>query len=162
LLKITYFRGILSGAVKSSGPVAAVFAVDPAPQISFLVVLFLWIFSWEIGGQNIPNDWADLDEDRQIGAKTIPVHFGVRGSIIITLTFLMMALAMGLSMFWISPGRLGGGYPVGALLTGWYFLLVPGLRLYRTRTPEDAFRLFNRASYYPLAMLLVTMTSWAI
>ena len=30
----------------------------------------------KIGGQHIPNDWADIEEDRQIKEKTIPVIYG--------------------------------------------------------------------------------------
>ena len=56
-------RAVVSGMVKTMGPIAAVFAVDPQPSFAFLTVLFLWLFFWEIGGQNIPNDVSDLDED---------------------------------------------------------------------------------------------------
>lgn len=159
LLKITHLRGILSGAVKTSGPVAAVLAVDPRPDILFLVVLFLWLFSWEIGGQNIPNDWGDMEEDRKIQAKTIPVYFGHRGSLLIILSSLVIALAMSLVMYWISPRGLGVIYLVGAFFSGCYFFLLPGYRLYQAKTSADAFHMFNRASYYPLAMLVVTLIS---
>ena len=66
----------MSGAVKTAGGLAAVFAVDPHPSPAFLVLLFLWLFFWEIGGQNIPNDWIDMEEDRMVQAKTIPVRVG--------------------------------------------------------------------------------------
>jgi 4-hydroxybenzoate polyprenyltransferase len=162
LLKITHLRGIISGAVKTSGPVAAVLAVDPRPDILFLMVLFLWLFAWEIGGQNIPNDWGDMEEDRKIQAKTIPVFCGHRGSLLIIFSSLFIALAMSLVMYWISPRGRGVIYLVGAFFSGFYFCLLPGYRLYQTKTSEEAFHLFNRASYYPLAMLMVTMISWAI
>ena len=42
--KVSHFRTIVSGAVKTSGGKAAVFAVDPNPSISFLIGLFLWLF----------------------------------------------------------------------------------------------------------------------
>jgi 4-hydroxybenzoate polyprenyltransferase len=76
MLRITHLRSIVSGAVKTSGGIAAVFAVDPHPSSSFLIVLFLWLFFWEIGGQNVPNDWTEMRVDRRIGAKTFPVRFG--------------------------------------------------------------------------------------
>ena len=79
MLKISYLRTIFSGAVKTSGAMAAVYAVDPNPSFSFLMILFLWLFFWEIGGQNIPADWTDIEEDRQFKANTIPVRFGQRG-----------------------------------------------------------------------------------
>ncbi len=59
LWRVSPFRTFISGAVKTSGALAAVFAVDPNPSGTYLVVLFLLLFFWEIGGQNISNDWAD-------------------------------------------------------------------------------------------------------
>ena len=73
LWQVTPLRSLINGVVKTLGAVAAVFAVDPAPSMPFLAVLFLWIFCWEIGGQNIPNDWTDIQEDRCARAQTIPV-----------------------------------------------------------------------------------------
>lgn len=47
-------------------------------------------------------------------------------------------------------------------LSGFYFLLIPWYRLYRSGGAAEAFYLFNRASYYPAAMLVVTIPlSWA-
>lgn len=160
LLKVSYLRGMISGVVKTSGGIAAVFAVEPNPAPLFLVVLFLWLFFWEIGGQNVPNDWVDLDEDRQLQAKTLPVRFGPEGSILIIYFSLALSLTMSLTMYWVAPGKLGLPYLAGALFSGFYFLLLPAHRLYKTKAPEEASTLFNRASYYPLAMLLVTMISW--
>ena len=162
LLKITHLRGLISGVVKTSGPIAAVFAIDPAPAPLFLLVLFLWLFFWEIGGQNVPNDWADLEEDRKLKAKTIPVSFGLRGSILVILSSLFIAMAMSLVIPWVLPQKIGSSYWAGALFAGIFFLILPGYRLYKNQTPGDAFHLFNRASYYPLAMLLVAMISWVV
>jgi 4-hydroxybenzoate polyprenyltransferase len=160
LLKVTYLRGIISGLVKTSGPVAAVFAVDPHPSRPFLVVLFLWLFFWEIGGQNVPNDLADLEEDRRTGGKTIPVRFGFQGSVLIILASLFLALDMSLVLIWVVPQELSLVFLFGALAAGIYFLLIPVWKLYRSNDPQDAFALFNRASYYPLAVLGVTVTGW--
>jgi 4-hydroxybenzoate polyprenyltransferase len=162
LLRVSYLRGVISGVVKNSGGIAAVFAVDPNPDPLFLVVLFLWLFFWEIGGQNIPNDWVDLDEDRELQARTFPVRFGPEGSIVIIHFSLAFSLALSLAMYWVAPGKLGLPYLAGALFSGFYFLLLPAHRLYKTKAPEEASTLFNRASYYPLAMLLVTMVSWVV
>jgi 4-hydroxybenzoate polyprenyltransferase len=160
LLRMSYLRGMISGAVKSSGGIAAVFAVDPNPDPLFLVVLSLWLFFWEIGGQNIPNDWADLDEDRELQAQTFPVRFGPQGSLAMIYFSLFLSLALSLAMDWVAPGKLGLPYLAGALVSGFYFLLLPAHRLYKTKASEEASTLFNRASYYPLAMLLVTIISW--
>jgi 4-hydroxybenzoate polyprenyltransferase len=162
LLRVSYLRGMISGVVKTSGAIAAVFAVEPNPSLLFLVILFLWIFFWEIGGQNVPNDWVDLEEDRRLQARTLPVRFGLEGSIVMIYFSLALALAMSLVMFWVTPGQLGLLYLAGALFSGFYFLLLPAHRLYKTKAPEGALTLFNRASYYPLAMLLVAMISWTL
>ena len=159
LLKVTYLRGIISGIVKNSGGIAAVFAVTSNPSPLFLVVLFLWLFFWEIGGQNVPNDWADVNEDQKLGAQTIPVRFGPEGSSKMVLFGLLMAVVMSCLMYWVSPAGVGFFYLVGALFSGFYFLLLPALRLIRTRAGGEAFALFNRASYYPLAMLGVVILS---
>jgi len=162
LLKVSSLRGLISGVVKNSGGIAAVYAVDSNPAPVFLAVLFLWLFFWEIGGQNVPNDWADLEEDRRLEAKTLPVRFGPEGSIAIIYSSLVAAWALSLGIFWVSPVALGFPYLAGALLSGFYFLILPAHRLFKRKRPEEAFALFNRASYYPLAMLLVSMVSRTI
>jgi 4-hydroxybenzoate polyprenyltransferase len=162
LLRVTYLRGIISGFVKNSGGVAAVFAVDPNPGWSFLTVLFLWFFFWEIGGQNVPNDWIDLEEDRRMLAKTIPVRFGPGQSIRMLCGSLILSLIMSLIMYWASPANLSVPYLIGAVFCGLFFLLAPAHRLLKTPSAAEASALFNRASYYPLAMLAVTLISTAI
>ena len=159
LLKVSYFRGIISGLVKTSGPLAAVFAVDPNPDPRFLAALFAWLFFWEIGGQNVPNDWGDLEEDRKLQAQTIPVRFGPRGALGVILFSLGAAVALSLLLFWMLPYEASSFFGLGALLCGVHFLLIPAYRLYLKKTPGEAFTLFNRASYYPMAVLGVTMVS---
>lgn len=156
LLKITYMRSMISGVVKTSGPIAAVFAVAPDPPALFLLTLFLWLFFWEIGGQNIPNDLSDMDTDEKIKARTIPVQFGVQGAIMIILLLLGIAMVLSLAIYWLLPGNPELLYLPGALFSGFYFLLLPCYRLCRFKTTSDALHLFNRASYYPLSMLIVT------
>ena len=160
LLKVSYFRGIISGLVKTSGPLAAVFAVDPNPNPAFLAALFAWLFFWEIGGQNVPNDFSDMEEDRKIGAKTIPMKFGAQGSALIIFASLFLVLGMSLVIIWVAPQKMNLAYLFGALLSGIYFLLIPGFKLFQSKNPQDAFVLFNRASYYPLAILFVIVVSW--
>ena len=153
--KISPFRSLVSGAVKSCGPLAAVLAVDPEPSPFFLLFLFLWFFFWEIGGQNIPNDWAEIEEDRQLHARTILVQYGVEkaGRIIIV----SLAFALGLSL--IVPGMTERPFPIpymlGFMLIGFGLLILPAYRLYKTRERGDALTLFGKASYYPLACLIL-------
>jgi 4-hydroxybenzoate polyprenyltransferase len=160
LLRVTYLRTLVSGVVKTLGAIAAVFAVDPIPSLGFVAVLFLWVFFWEIGGQNIPNDWADLQEDLRLRAKTVPVEFGLGNSIGLIVASLLLALAMSIVLYWMTPYRLGPQYLAGSLLAGLFLLLLPAYRLYKGETPDEAIALFNRASNYPVVMLLVVMISW--
>ncbi len=153
MLKISYLRVIVSGVVKTLGGMAAVFAVDPNPSYGFLMILFFCLFFWEIGGQNIPNDWTDLKEDKALKARTIPVRYGAGRARIIVLDCLFMAVGFSLYLFSIS--RLGSDIPIMmiVLMIGFYLLILPGWRLYQTKARREAMRLFNKASYYPLALL---------
>jgi 4-hydroxybenzoate polyprenyltransferase len=90
------------------------------------------------------------------------VRFGREGSATIIFSSLAVASALSLVMFWVSPAKLGLPYLAGALFSGFYFLVLPAHRLFRIKGVEEASALFNRASYYPLAMLLVTMVSRTI
>jgi len=159
MLKVSYLRTLVSGAVKTAGGMAAVYAVVPDPSAWFLASLFLWLFFWEIGGQNVPNDWADLNEDRDLRAETIPVLFGAERSAAIIAGSLGLSVALSLFLFWVTPANLGGFYPWGALASGIVLLLMPAYQLYRTRELRHASALFNRASYYPLTMLIVILLS---
>jgi 4-hydroxybenzoate polyprenyltransferase len=151
-----YLKVLISGAVKTAGAIAAVFAVDQQPSPVFVVLLFLWFYFWEIGGQNVPNDFLDIREDRILKATTIPVHFGpslTKGIIIVSLIITML-LNIILWNFSPMPGpRL---IPVAAAFcTGLYLLILPARRLYRTEGQGEAMALFNKASYYPLTMLII-------
>ena len=162
LLKITCLRSVVSGIVKTSGPLAAVFAVNPSPPLPFLIILFTWLFFWEIGGQNIPNDLSDWESDRNIRARTIPVQFGKERSVLMIGVSLSIVLIMSLAVFWTLPNPPGYLYLPGALLAGYYFLLFPCYSLFRGDPSDESFHLFNQASYYPLAMLFITILSWLV
>ena len=73
MLRLSWMRVLVSGAVKTLGGIAAIYAVVPHPSALFLVGFFAWFFFWEIGGQNVPNDWSDVDEDNRMLAETIPL-----------------------------------------------------------------------------------------
>ena len=157
LWRVSPFRSAVSGGVKTLGAVAAVFAVEPAPSPVFLMLLFLCLFLWEIGGQNIPNDWMDIEDDRASGGKTVPVYFGISFSAHIILLTLSMAVALSGLLFLVAPG----GYRIYAALAamgiGGCLLLLPAVRLYQSRSAAHAMVLFNRASYYPPALLGIVL-----
>jgi 4-hydroxybenzoate polyprenyltransferase len=155
LLKITWWRTVVSGLVKSAGPIAAVFAVIPAPSWPWLLVLLGWLMLWEIGGQNIPADWNDIEEDRRIGARTIPLVLGLRTASIVVAASLGLAVLASLLLPHMSPLAPGWALQLAILAAGAGLLLPPAIRLVRTLDGRLAARLFDRASLYPLALLLI-------
>lgn len=155
--RTSYLRTLISGAVKTSGGVAAIFAVDPDPSPLFLVLLFFWLFFWEIGGQNIPADWTDIEEDTSIHAATVPVLFGPRWSASIVLVSLGLAFLLNVVLLAFSPSGVHIAYIAASLAAGVFLLLVPAVRLYRSKERLGAAYLFNKASYYPAALLALAI-----
>jgi 4-hydroxybenzoate polyprenyltransferase len=155
LLKVTYWRTLVSGLVKSCGPVAAVFVVQPQPSVPLLLLMLVWIMLWEIGGQNIPADWNDIEEDRRVGARTIPLALGTRGAGWLVMLTLTLAVTTSLFLPLMSPSALGLPYLILSALVGVVLLLWPAYRLHRSGTSRQAARLFDHASYYPLAQLIL-------
>ena len=157
LWRVSPFRTFISGAVKTSGALAAVFAVDPNPSGIFLIVLFLLLFFWEIGGQNIPNDWSDHEEDSRMNAKTIPIRWGFTIANNLILITISLTLVMSAIVFSFAQADYGLFNVVLALAAGGYLLLLPALNLNKTRDRTDAMALFNKASYYPVALLGIVL-----
>ena len=160
MLTVSHLRTLVSGVVKTLGGVAAVYAVAPQPSPLFLLLLFLWLFAWEIGGQNIPADWHDLEEDRRLQARTIPVRYGPPGAAGIILGCLGISVALSALVLGLAPARLPLLLAAGGLGLGFCLLLRPAWRLYRTQARAQASSLFNQASYYPLAMLLIILAGF--
>lgn len=157
LWRVSPFRTFVSGAVKTSGAIAAVYAVDPNPAGGYLIFLFLLLFFWEIGGQNVPNDWSDYDEDREMKAKTIPIRWGLAVANGIILATIGLTLGMSAIVFYFSRVSYGLMFVVLSLAAGVYLLLLPALKLNKSRHQSDAMALFNKASYYPLALLMIVL-----
>ncbi|MFO7583191.1 MAG: UbiA family prenyltransferase [Anaerolineales bacterium] len=155
LLKVTYWRTLVSGLVKSAGPVAAVFVVQPNPSLPLLLLMLLWLILWEIGGQNIPADWNDVEEDKRVGAKTIPLTFGPEKAGLLVVITLTLTTLVSLFLPLMSPKPLGWPYLLATGLAGLFLLILPGIQLYQKRESRQAGRLFDRASYYPLAQLAI-------
>jgi 4-hydroxybenzoate polyprenyltransferase len=162
LLRVTYLRALVSGVVKTLGGLAAVYAVDLAPSPLFVVALFLWLFAWEIGGQNVPNDWADIEEDQRLQARTIPVHFGAERTSQIIVGSLALAVLMSVLLIWLAPARIA--VPSGLLIVaaGGWLLVFPSYLLCRDRDRRQAAVLFNRASYYPFVIFLIIIVNHLI
>jgi 4-hydroxybenzoate polyprenyltransferase len=159
MLRLSHLRVLVSGGVKTAGGIAAIFAVVPNPPILFLVAFFIWFFFWEIGGQNVPNDWSDMDEDKHLRAVTLPVKLGPDGSAKIIVGSLAIAVVMSGALFWLTPARLSPLYFVGVVPAGLFLLLLPALRLYQEKNSAVASALFNKASYYPVTIFFSILIS---
>jgi 4-hydroxybenzoate polyprenyltransferase len=117
-----------------------------------VIVVFIWIALWEVGGQNIPNDLVDMKEDGRLGAKTIPVVYGPSFSVTIIFATLIASSVLGLGLIFLSPLKMKGAYLVGAILSGLFFLLFPLRRFLSDDNTSKAINLFNQASLYPLGI----------
>ena len=154
-VRMSQLRILVSGTVKTMGAMAAVFAVDPHPSPVLTLLLFTWIFFWEIGGQKLPADWHDIEEDRQVGAKTIPAWLGKKITGAIILIALAVTVAINAILLAVSPA----GSPLWWFVPAagiWLFLLLsPALRLNITLDQNDVSVFFTRSSWYPMAMLII-------
>jgi len=157
LWRVSPFRTIVSGAVKTSGAIAAVFAIDPHPSGMYLTCLFLLLFFWEIGGQNIPNDGFDVEEDKRFNARTIPVVYGIRTANVIIVATVVLTLITGTVIFYFSWTIYSISFILVSVAVGIYLLLMPALKLYQSRQRSHAMALFNKASYYPAVLLVIVM-----
>ena len=158
MIRISHLRVLVSGMVKTAGPVAAVFGVNPHPAPEFVLGLFLWLFFWEVGGQNVAADLYDLEEDRRHMARTVPVRYGRETSVKIILYSLALASVLGLVVFSVlSPAGHGTVLSLAFLAVNAYLLLFPAWRLSRTMERDQAMALFNKASFYPLSIFVLSL-----
>ncbi len=159
LLQVSHLRTMVSGIVKTLGGMAAVFAVDASPEPGLLLLIFFWLFFWEIGGQNVPADWHDIEEDTRTRARTVPVYFGPETASIIVLCTLGTSLILNGVLFQAAPLSFPLPLFVLALFIGVYLLIIPALGLFKIQDRDAAAALFNRASWYPGALLVVALTA---
>jgi len=148
---------LIAATVKNLGSLAAIYAVNPSPPLEFIIIVFIWIALWEVGGQNIPNDLVDMDEDRRLAGKTIPVVYGPNLSVLIILITLIASFVLGLGLVFLSPLPFKGVYLLGAIISGLLFLLIPLKRFLSERETTKAITLFNQASLYPVGIFLTTV-----
>jgi 4-hydroxybenzoate polyprenyltransferase len=157
LFRVSPLRTLVNGVVKTLGAVAAVFAVDASPDPLFLLVLFATFFFWEIGGQNLPNDCSDREEDLRLGARTFAVEYGWEVSAFAAFATLLAAVFLSLVLPNLSGTPVTLPFFVGIAIIDGALLLGPGLTFHRQQTPEAAMYLFNRASYFPAALFVATL-----
>lgn len=162
MLQISHLRTLVSGIVKTLGGLAAIFAVDASPDLGLLLLVFLWLFFWEIGGQNVPADWHDIQEDISMKAKTVPVSLGPNAASTIVLATLCVSLVLGGVLFQIAPLQFNQPLYWSTIFAGIYLLILPAVRLFQTKDRDEASALFNRASYYPCILLVFAMITLVI
>ena len=155
LLTVTHLRALINGVVKALGPLAAAYAVVPDPSPWFLLGLFAWVFTWEIGGQNIPADWHDASRDALTGARTMPVVLGYAKASRLAVAMLAASLVLSLPLLAASPLAVSWPLTLAACLGGAWLMLPPAVRLAKSLDDAQAAALFNRASTYPALVLVV-------
>ena len=155
MLKVSPLRTLVHGVVKTSGAMAAVFAVSADPPLLFLAGLFFWLFFWEIGGQNVPADWHDIEEDKVLQARTVPLLYGPRAAGLVCLVSLALSTGLSMLVLGAAPGRPAPVVFLIVLALGGYFLLWPVARLMWEPGRGRTGALFSRATFYPPAVFLV-------
>ncbi len=155
LLRVTHWKTILSGLMVAVGGMAGVFAVTTAPPAAFVALFGLWAFTWEVGCRNIPNDWSDVDEDKALRIRTMPVRFGRLVTSRISFALAMLTIVTSLAFPLVIPMQFGWIFQIGALAAGVWFLVVPGVRWLRDQQTKAGMLFFNRACFYPLAVFAV-------
>ena len=113
--------------------------------------------AWEIGGQNIPNEEFDIEEDKRFSARTIPVVYGIKTANVIIVAAVVLTLIMSTVIFYLSWTFGNISFIFISVAVGGYLILLPALKLYQSRKQSHAMALFNKASYYPIAILGVVL-----
>jgi 4-hydroxybenzoate polyprenyltransferase len=155
LLRVTHWKGLLSGLMVGVGGLAGVWAVTPAPHLGMVIVFFAWAFTWEVGGRNIPNDWSDLEEDKHLGIRTVPVRYGQKTASIISFVIVCALALLGLAFPLVVPMPHVWLYLAAATAVTVIFLFVPAIKWLREQTAASALAFFNLACFYPLAIFAV-------
>lgn len=157
LFKKHALRIILSGIVKACGPIAAIFAVDNAPNFMLLLLLFAAIFFWEIGGQNIPADWVDIKQDKTIAAKTFPIQYGITSTRFTIISSLVLSIIAMLVFLATLPHAFDLFWLFIIFICGSIVLLIPAYKTFKFQDNQGAVLLFNRASSYPICLLCIAV-----
>lgn len=152
LLRVSHWKALLSGIMVAVGGLAGVFAVSAAPAPLAVLLFALWAAAWEIGGRNIPNDWSDIEEDVNLGVRTLPIRFGRAASSRMAAAFASVSILCSLAFPLVARIRNPAPYLGLSLVAGLLLLAVPALAWLRKQTTESAMAYFNKACFYPLAV----------
>lgn len=152
LSRVTPLKTVAVSIAVTLGGIAGWLAVAE-PDRGLFVVFALWTFLWEIGGRNIPNDLNDVDEDREVGIKTVPVVYGTKKAAVI---IMMMLFPTWIVSFFL--GLLAGlPAPLTGLIlaVGFSQLLIPTMKLLKEQSLENSRALYNSSALYPGIILLI-------
>ncbi|MEO3765122.1 UbiA family prenyltransferase [Streptomyces sp. B5E4] len=153
LATVTAYKFLLSGAMVAIGACAGWFAFSGTVDPLRLGLLAVWMAAWEIGGRNIPNDLADVDEDTPLGIKTVPIVYGPRAAARLSAALLLLTAATACALAvtaWPFYGAVGLAVTA---LTAIPTLVLPAAHLLRHPEGPTALTVFNRASFHPLGVL---------
>ncbi|MCZ7528788.1 MAG: UbiA prenyltransferase family protein [Acidimicrobiia bacterium] len=159
LARVSAWKVVLTGVMVGLGALAGWFPVTSETGWG-LVVVFGWMALWEIGGRNVVNDWADLEEDRVLGVRTVPSVAGPQAASRVVLAGNVGATVLGMAV--AGPAGLPWWYVPVAGAVGLVLLVAPSVRLARTYCEVDAHRLFNRASFYPPVMMVAVGAGYVL
>ncbi|MFI7275469.1 UbiA prenyltransferase family protein [Streptomyces sp. NPDC049879] len=157
LATVTPWKTVLSGLMVAAGAAAGWFVTTPEPDWPVLGLFCLWMAAWEIGGRNVPNDWADAEDDCPLGIRTVPVVHGPRAAGAVVACCVAVTSVAGVVLLASRAPGIGVVAPAGAALAAAWGLLWPAVRLLRDPGPDAALVLFNRASVYPALVLLCAL-----
>jgi len=146
------FLGLAIG-LSPVGAWVAVSGTIGQPALFLMLVLWTWI-----AGFDIIYATADQDSDLKTGLKSIPVQFGIRGSMAIAAALHFLSLSFLVSLIWLfSPGILWWG---GAALIGAAMIWIHGFRRSNSLDQVNAdFFLLN--GFISLNIFLLALLSFA-
>lgn len=152
----TYWKFLAVATAVTLGALAGWLAVAWPQKVSSTFILFItWTFLWEIGGRNLPNDFNDLEEDKELGIKTVPVVFGPQKAA--QIIFIFLTLTYISSIFLVFTANLALVFSLATLALGFFLLLIPAYQLLKVPTAKMSVKLYNRSALYPMSMLLIFM-----
>ncbi|MFG3258762.1 UbiA prenyltransferase family protein [Streptomyces sp. NPDC048172] len=153
LARVSPYKVFLSGVLVACGAAAGWFAFTDTVDVR-LALFALWMAAWEMGGRNVPNDMADVDEDTRLGITTLPTVHGQRRSAAFACGCLLVAAASCVALTLAARPSFGTAGVAAGVLSGVLLLVAPAVRLLREPSGTTALGLFNLASFQPPCVLL--------
>ena len=95
--------------------------------------------------------------DKLLNAKTLPLELGSQASRIIIFISILITVALSVVIFLVIPEKPSLLFLAGIFLAGIFTLFLPAFRLLKTKSPGHSAALFNKASFYPLTVLVIVI-----